>query len=93
MPHLLRQLDESIYSGDDYYCADSQCQYIYKLSDRYFLGEALVIGSAGCDGILFGFLLDDESIYAYYPIEDKWVKLCSGFNEFIAGWISGPICV
>jgi hypothetical protein len=95
MKYLTKQLDASIYADNGYYCNESFYQYIYKKCDRYETSckTEYVIGAAGCDGILFGYKINDESIYAYYPIEKVWIKLADGFNEFIIGWNDGRITV
>lgn len=56
-------------------------------------GEALIIGRAGVDGILFCYRDGHPGIWAYYPIEGAWRRLAGSLAEFWSGWSSGRITV
>jgi hypothetical protein len=55
--------------------------------------DFLVIGRPGADGIEFGFRKDGQGIWAYYPIEQKFVHVAPNLAALIDGWLSGQIKV
>ena len=66
---------------------------IYPLADRQIRGKWIEIGSAGVDGITFGVHNDEEGVYAYYPIERKFIRKADDIFSLIDGWRSGKITV
>ena len=53
--------------------------------------DLLVIGRPGIGGIKFGFRKGLDGIWAYYPIEQKFVHLAPDLVTFVDGWFSGRI--
>jgi hypothetical protein len=62
---------------------------VYEDRDRLFL----VIGSAGVDGIHWGYRKGQKGLWAYYPIEGEWRWLASTVSGLLDGWLSGEIKV
>lgn len=60
---------------------------IYEHTDKQFL----VVGSAGVDGIEWGYRKGCDGLWAYYPIEQTFKFLASTFQELVDGWLSGNI--
>ena len=52
-----------------------------------------MIGYAGVGGIEFVLLPNDQSVYAYYPIEGELSYLADTFEGFLSGWKRGEIAV
>lgn len=58
----------------------------------------LFFGDAGVDGILFAFAIiqghiDQDRVYAWYPIEDNRELKASSLREYVEGWLSGRVKV
>jgi hypothetical protein len=62
---------------------------IYEDRDLQFL----VIGSAGVDGINWGYRLGHGGLWAWYPIDAAFVALAPTAEAFLQGWLSGSITV
>lgn len=80
---------------EGYYDQGSYYWYIQKKANwkvdmqRSFLH----FGNAGCDGIEFGLGENMNGVWAYYPLNNEFIKKVETVDEFIAGWISGEINV
>ncbi len=90
-----QQIDKSDYGEAGYFHTDSQCQYVLSKADRHIDAsrDVYVLGHAGVDGIEFVLRPNDQSIYAYMPIDDDLVMLAPDFDSFIKGWMDGSIKV
>src|SRR5262245_16491657 len=55
--------------------------------------DALVLGRAGCDGIEFCLRRDHAGVWAYYPIEKRWVLKAASLMALECGWLDGSIFV
>ena len=93
---LTRNMYASKYGGEHgYFHIDSQCQYVLPKAQQHIDPKrgVLVIGHAGADGVDFVMKPEDESVFAYYSIDDRFEKLGADFETFIQGWLSGSITV
>jgi hypothetical protein len=55
-------------------------------------------GDAGVDGICFAFgiiegHIDQERVYAWYPISDDRVLKALSLRDYVGGWLSGELRV
>ncbi len=93
------------YACDDYFAsplaetgwwdAAGQCWYI-EPSERIredHVRDFLVIGTAGSDGIEWGYRKNHPGIWAYYPIDDSFVFLTDSATALRDGYSSGQITV
>jgi hypothetical protein len=55
--------------------------------------DALVVGSAGGDGIHFCFRRGHSGVWAYYPITEDWVLKTDSLAELESGWLDGSLVV
>jgi hypothetical protein len=55
--------------------------------------QFLVIGSAGVDGIDWGYRKGLRGLWAYYPIDSEFVLLTDTFAELVERWLSGRLTV
>tara|TARA_B100000745_G_scaffold278671_2_gene209805 strand:- start:1657 stop:1926 length:270 start_codon:yes stop_codon:yes gene_type:complete len=80
---------------EGYYDSESQYQYIYPESDWVEDEKIglLIIGAAGCDGVLFGLKKDDRKIWVHYPINNEARLIADSYIEFISGWRAGSLKV
>lgn len=53
----------------------------------------LVIGTPGCDGMDFCFRRGEPGVWAYYPYEDRYLRVASNLQELVEGWRAGSIAV
>jgi hypothetical protein len=51
----------------------------------------LQIGRPGVDGIGFGYRKGQSGIWAYYPLENEFIMICSTLDEFIYKWQANQI--
>ena len=63
------------------------------------LDHLLFFANAGVDGILFAFPIWQQGIpspvpvYAWYPLEDKRIRLARSLAEYLTGWLEGTLSV
>ena len=71
----------------------SQYWYIWPAERVYEDSELqfLVIGSAGIDGIDWGYRPGHSGLWARYPIDAEFVALASTVEALLQGWLSGVI--
>ena len=55
--------------------------------------EAMIVGSAGVDGIEFCFRIASDGLWAYDPIGRAWVQVAQTLAELKRGWLDGSIAV
>jgi len=55
--------------------------------------DALIVGHAGVDGILFCYRAGHAGFWAHYPLEGTWKRLAGSLTEFWTGWCDGRISV
>ena len=76
---------------------DESSQYLYFWPAAQVFEDVekqfLVIGSAGVDGIDWGYRKGIDGLWAYYPIEQKFFLIATSFQELVEGWLSGKITV
>lgn len=90
----------------DYRCADyfseftrgvwSESEQMWLIGSQDKLVERdgfLVVGTAGVDGITFGYRLQREGIWAHYPIEDEFRFIARSVSALVDGWLGGSIKV
>jgi cell wall assembly regulator SMI1 len=58
-----------------------------RFNDMYF------IGTPHTDGIDFAFQKNNESIFAWFPIEQKFRIIAPNLEQFIIGWLSNDIAI
>lgn len=80
-----------------YYCQDSFVDVILP-PDRIKNDETnewIIIGWPGVDGIEFRVKSNnsDRSIFAFYPIEQNYVKVADSDKDLIDKWRSGELTV
>ena len=56
-----------------------------------FRSSFLAIGSPGVDGIRFGLVPTSPQIFAYQPIDQEFVPLARGLEDFIARWFTNDL--
>lgn len=81
----------------EYYCKDSLI-YVVLPADSIILDESkdwLIIGHPGVDGIQFRVKSDqlDNAVYAFYPIDNEYVKVADSVAHLILKWKAGEISV
>lgn len=78
-----------------YYCKASLVDVVLPTSkiktdelDRWY-----IIGYSGVDGIEFRVKKDvqEDTVYAYYPIDDEHIKIADSVEELIRKWKDGSI--
>ncbi|MFO0876266.1 MAG: hypothetical protein U0840_02745 [Gemmataceae bacterium] len=62
---------------------------VYEDDERQFL----VIGGPGVDGIDWGYRRGHTGLWAWYPIEARFVPLAPTAQALLQGWLSGAITV
>jgi hypothetical protein len=62
---------------------------VYEDSELQFL----VIGSAGVDGIDWGYRRGHSGLWAWFPIDAEFVALAPTTDALLQGWLSGAITV
>lgn len=62
---------------------------VYEDDERQFL----VIGGPGVDGIDWGYRCGHAGLWAWYPIDAKFVPLAPSASALLRGWLSGAITV
>jgi hypothetical protein len=55
--------------------------------------EFLVVGSAGVDGINWGYRKGHRGLWAFYPIDGEFALLAPTFEQLVDGWLSGRLTV
>lgn len=76
-----------------YWDESGQCWYIWPAervcedTERQFL----IIGSAGVDGIDWGYRKGELGVWAWYPIDGEFVMLAPTADALLQGWLSGAI--
>ena len=81
--------------ANGFYHDESYLQLIYpekELKEKKEIGF-LVVGSAGADGIEFGYKKGEKGIWVYYPIDNKFEYVADSLEALIEGWCSGEIKV
>jgi hypothetical protein len=80
---------------EGYYDKTSQFWILIKKDEWHIDSERnfMVVGGPGVDGIEFGIRKGLEGIWAYYPIDDEYIKVTKSADELIEGWNSGKIKV
>ncbi len=73
-----------------YYCNETFVDIVLP-EDRIVTdetGEWFIIGYAGVDGITFraGIHENDSTIYAFYPLQQEYVKVADSADDLIAKW-------
>ena len=53
----------------------------------------LVIGSPGCDGIVWGYRPESVGIWAWYPIDREFFLVAPNVEDLVQGWSTGRITV
>ena len=73
----------------------AQLQVVYPESQlRLACGNSfLVIGSAGADGIEFGYRQEREGLWAFHPSESRFQFVASSVQQLVVGYRSGAITV
>jgi hypothetical protein len=51
----------------------------------------LAIGAPGVDGIRYGLKPRSPQVFAYLPIDQEFVRMAAGVQEFIAKWLSNDL--
>jgi hypothetical protein len=51
----------------------------------------LVIGSPGCDGIVWGYRRGRMGIWAWYPTDREFVPVAASVEDLVEGWTIGRI--
>ena len=75
--------------------AECQTPVVYPASQLRVLPELhfLAIGSAGADGIEFGYRVGHLGLWALHPYEQEFQFVASSIPELVEGWRSGAISV
>jgi hypothetical protein len=78
-----------------YFCRDNNVDVILppdKIKEDE-TKEWLVIGWPGVDGIQFRVksIDNDQSIFAFYPMEQEYIKVADSDNDLIEKWKSGKL--
>ena len=75
--------------------AGAQLHIIYPLARVHVISERgfLAIGSAGADGIEFGYRSGLPGIWAYYPAEVRFKSVAASLGELVRGFSGGTITV
>ena len=60
-------------------------------SKEEFSNKCLVVGWPGTDGIKFVVNSNLPSIFAYYPIDDEFVKIADNISDLLGKWGSNEI--
>jgi uncharacterized protein (DUF433 family) len=75
---------------EPYYCNLTETNVIYDSADMYVVESRkfIVIGSPCVDGIEFRIKYNSFStvVFAYYPIEDKSIKIADSPNDLVDKW-------
>ena len=74
---------------------ESQLQLIYSESQLRVIKAAdfLAVGSAGADGIEFGFRKGISGLWAFHPNEGRFQAVASSLQSLVAGFRDGSIRV
>lgn len=92
------------YQCDDYFSSplaergyyDEPSQFLYILPAELVYEDAekpfLVIGSAGVDGIMWGYRLGKAGLWAW-PIDGEFRYMAPTVEELLDGWLSGSTSV
>ena len=93
------------YDCDDYFCsALAENGYWDELGEYWYIWPAaqvhedatnqfLIVGSAGVDGINWGYRKGEKGLWAWYPILGEWRWLAQTVDSLLQGWLSGAITV
>ncbi|WP_461428340.1 hypothetical protein [Gymnodinialimonas sp.] len=71
------------------------CPYLYAASERRMTpdGTALLIGSAGMDGVEFALKRGEPGVWIYHPYDDAWTTIAPDIATFETLWLAGQITV
>lgn len=77
------------------YDNESHLQLILPEEEIYIFSteDFLVIGRPGVDGIEFGFRKNQEGIWAYYPIDQRFSLVAANIAELVRGWYAGNVAI
>jgi len=78
----------SEWAKDGYWDASSQLMLVVPARQRELRSDFLVIGRPGVDGIEFGYRREQRGIWAYYPIERRFVAVAKTTADLIDGYVS-----
>lgn len=81
----------------EYYCKDSFIDVVLP-TDLITLDESkdwLIIGHPGVDGIEFRVKADlsDNTVYAFYPMDNEYIKVADSVDHLILKWKAREISV
>ena len=74
---------------------EAQLQIIYPSSDLRVIevSRFLAIGSAGADGIEFGYRTAEKGLWAFCPQEERFEFVANSLIELVQGYRAGAITV
>lgn len=74
---------------------NAECPYLYARHDQHLSddGSALIIGTAGVDGIVFALRRTHCGVWAYHPLADTWTHVAPDITQFETLWLAGRIAV
>ncbi len=100
VPERFRRFGCAEYFGSSHFrrgvlLPEAQLQVVYPESQlRLECGNAfLVVGSAGADGIEFGYRAGFEGLWAFHPAESRFQYVASSVLQLVEGYRSGAITV
>jgi hypothetical protein len=72
-----------------------QLQVVYAEHELHVVDHArfLAIGSAGADGIEFGYRAGEVGLWAYYPVEQDFQWVAESIGQLVEGYDCGAITV
>jgi hypothetical protein len=78
-----------------YWVEPAQLKLVVPVAEHELSSDQdfLVIGRPGVDGIEFGYRRGQRGIWAYYPIERRYVAIAETTADLIDGYTSGRITV
>ncbi|MFN0252070.1 MAG: hypothetical protein ACKV2T_34660 [Kofleriaceae bacterium] len=74
-----------------YWDEDSQIMLVLPARERVVRADFLVMGRPGVDGIEFGYRRGKTGIWAFYPMEDRFVRVATTTADLIDRYTSGRI--
>lgn len=100
VPLRLRRFDCDEYFGvpgfrDGVFLPEACLQVVYPESQVH-LDEGLgflAIGSAGADGIEFGYRAAHSGVWAFHPIESRFQHVAESLGQLVEGYRTGAIKV
>ncbi len=100
VPERFRQFSCGEYFGSPHFrrgvlLPEAQLQVVYPESQlRLACGNTfLAVGSAGADGIEFGYRVGCEGLWAFHPAEPRFQYVASSVQQLVEGYRSGAITV